>query len=209
MFDVLGFRASVKNTSLAGLVGGYHRLQREKLQAATIPVLHAGGVQEWSIATTVFSDTLLVWAKTGALAVDTFLASVSVLVARSVAIGWPLRGGIAVGDCILDRKHRIFLGQPIVDAHDAESAQEWIGAAFHPSCFLDNALGQSIQQHDSVRPYHVPVKSGRAPLEWAVHWGDRVFDARDLVSKLQLACTDPNGHAKYPPTDAYLQVVFP
>jgi len=204
MFDVLGFRSIVSDTNLQDLAAGYSRLLRLKLGAAQIPVLHAGGVRTVVSPTTIFSDTILIWADTARSSLDAFLASVSVLIAESVTMGWPLRGGIAVGECILDRTSRVFLGTPIVDANETEKAQGWIGAAFHPSCFTKPALARFIQAHDCVRHYQVPVQGAGKPLEWAVHWGDRVYDARKVVAGLAAKCKSAEGAKKYPPTDAYL-----
>jgi len=99
-------------------------------------------------------------------------------------MGWPIRGGIAYGRCYLNRKLRIFVGPPIVHAYEVEASQEWIGAAFYQSCLDHSRLSNIIKNHDCVKKYRVPVKHGRVPLEYAINWTDRLYDARQSIQEL-------------------------
>ena len=68
-------------------------------------------------------------------AMDTgFFMSLLFLMTIGLKRRFPLRMGVAYGDCIMDREKAIYLGQPIVDAHQTEQCQDWIGAGVHPSC---------------------------------------------------------------------------
>jgi hypothetical protein len=208
MFDVLGFRAIVKSTPLDHLVASYKRLLREKLEAAAIPVFGPGGLRTWRNATTIFSDTILLWAPDTPEALDTLLAASSVMLARFLEIGWPLRGGIARGEAVLDRQRRMFLGQPIVDAHDTETAQEWVGASFHSSCFARPESGRIIRNHDCVRLYSVPVKTGATKLDCAVHWADRVADPLSILLKMRSEAKDTRAQVKYDNTLSFVKTLL-
>jgi hypothetical protein len=207
MFDVLGFRTVVARTPLPLLRDTYRRLQREKQWAARIPVLGRSGVQDWVVPTTIFSDTILMWADDSYEALDTLLATCSILIGNTVMMGWPVRGGIAYGQCVLDRRRRMFVGQPIVDAHETQESQEWVGAALHHSCLSHQSLSTVMQKHDSVRSYAVPVKPGAPGLDWAIHWGDRIPDAQAAIAQLSQG-VGPSVRTKYDNTQAFLSAVL-
>ena len=186
------------------LLDKYRFLQQQKLDAANVPELSARGVKIWKIPTTVFSDTILIWANDNPNDLDIFLTTCSVLIANSVQMGWPIRGGIAYGQCYLSRKLRIFVGPPIVDAYETEGSQEWIGAAFHQSCLEHTGLSNMIKNHDCVAKYNVPVKPSKAPLEYAIHWADRLYDAGQMIRQLMNSQL-PEYHEKYQNTLLFIE----
>ena len=57
-----------------------------------------------------------------------------------------LRAGIAYGDAINQigpkGRNNILIGQPIIDAYKTERVQNWMGCAFHQSCFdiIENSI---------------------------------------------------------------------
>jgi hypothetical protein len=207
VFDVLGFREIVNQTPLPQLREMYLRLQREKVWAASIPVFGSSGTSEWVIATTIFSDTIVLWAQDTYESLDTLIATCSVLIGRSVLMGWPLRGGVAYGECILDRRRRVFIGKPMVNAYQTEQAQDWIGAAFHDSCLSHLRLGQVISTHDDVVHYSVPTKVGKPALEWAIRWGQRIADPEQAIAGLSQGAPS-SVQVKYANTLAFLRT-FP
>ena len=101
-----------------------------------------------------------------------FLAAVSSLVEAGLAVGVPVRGGVAYGPCVLRPSRGLFVGAPIVDAYETEQRQEWIGAACHPSCEMAATFSQR-KYSLPLRSWHVPVKPEPAgpKLDWAVEWG--------------------------------------
>jgi hypothetical protein len=84
----------------------------------------------------------------------------------------PLRAGFALGDCVIDPANELYVGQPIVDAYRTEQAQDWVGGAFHASCWRWPGLRDALGRASAIR-YAVPVKAGSAgvgPLEYALNW---------------------------------------
>jgi hypothetical protein len=94
-----------------------------------------------------------------------------ILVAQSLG-SLPLRIGIAFGECTIDPENDIYIGQPIVDAHRIEQRQEWIGGAFHPSCWNLGKFQERIENTATAINYPVPVKPNASgpPLAHALNW---------------------------------------
>ncbi len=65
---------------------------------------------------------------------DWFFRPLQYLFMRALKRRIALRGAVAYGETIINKSKRIFLGKPILDAHNLEKAQEWLGIAIHPSC---------------------------------------------------------------------------
>jgi hypothetical protein len=84
----------------------------------------------------------------------------------------PLRAGLAFGDCVIDPANELYVGQPIIDAYHTEQSQEWVGGAFHPSCWRRPGLRDALCRgyEGSAVQYAVPVKAGAEPLEYALNW---------------------------------------
>jgi len=103
----------------------------------------------------------------------------------------PLRAGIAFGECIIDPAKEIYIGQPMIDAYHTERAQEWVGGAFHPSCWQSPGLLEALcKGHDrSAVKYPVPTKTPgsveRVQLEYALNWpplADQDFSSDVLMA---------------------------
>ena len=118
----------------------------------------------------VFSDTILMWALVGET-MELLPGILGRLVARAMD-SMPLRAGLAFGDCVIDPANELYVGQPIIDAYHTEQAQEWVGGAFHPSCWrrpgLRDVLCRGYER--SAVKYAVPVKAGAEPLDYALNW---------------------------------------
>jgi hypothetical protein len=91
-----------------------------------------------------------------------------------------LRGAIAFGDTIIDPPTNTFLGQPIVDAHLAETAQEWVGLGVHPTAV------DGVRRCESVVEYKVPLKAGTPELTHAITW-HHYLQASDALARLEKA----------------------
>jgi hypothetical protein len=85
------------------------------------------------------------------------------MVAAAVDVGWPLRGALAYGECVLDRDTRTFIGQPIIDAYKTEEIQQWIGASLHRSVHNHPSMGERILRLEDIVAYDVPPKRRSQP----------------------------------------------
>ena len=170
MCDVLGFTSLVATTPLDAIHDRYLALLAE-LEPHPLFRMKAGTYErEIVLNRVVFSDTILMWAPVG----ETMELLPSVLgriMARAMG-SMPLRAGLAFGDCVIDPASELYVGQPIIDAYHTEQAQEWVGGAFHPSCWrrpgLRDVLCRGYER--SAVEYPVPVKPGAEPLDYALNW---------------------------------------
>jgi hypothetical protein len=110
VFDVLGFKQRLQEQGLDLILSGYRQLRQTKLQCGTIPVLSPGGGAHHRIGSTIASDTILFWCSDDWAAVQTLISASACLIAATMDMGWPLRGALAYGRCVLDRETRDILG---------------------------------------------------------------------------------------------------
>lgn len=112
---------------------------------------------------------------------DSFLETCNELICRSLQVGLPLRGALAVGDAIMDKERNIFLGQPIIDTNLLEREQKFIGAGM-----CSSFVGQTIPKHFSL-PFSRQMKRPYADfsgtvLDWPRHWRNtRPFDVKPFI----------------------------
>ena len=110
------------------------------------------------------------------------------------------QAGIAYGECAIRPSDGVYLGPPLVDAYQTEQAQEWIGAACHPSCqdsrdwtWYTGMTGSPIGAYD------VPVKpTASVELEWCLngpdHPGPLEFTEVGKWLSQQAAESDPHAN---------------
>jgi hypothetical protein len=170
MCDVLGFTSLVAATSLAEIRERYLALVAQLEPHPLFRIRTGTYEREIVLNRVVFSDTILLWAPAG----DTMELLPYVLghiIGKAVS-SLPLRAGLAFGECIIDPANELYVGQPIIDAYRTEQAQEWMGGAFHPSCWqrpgFRDVLCKGYER--SAIQYAVPVKPGTTPLEYALNW---------------------------------------
>jgi len=100
-FDVLGFQSRLQQHPLTEILGSYRSLAATKTHSGTIPILSPRGVAYYQVGSTIFSDTILFWCDADWGAVQSLLSASAYLIAAAIDIGWPLRGGLAYGECVL------------------------------------------------------------------------------------------------------------
>lgn len=166
LFDVLGFEDRIGRFSLEEVHGQY----RELLSIATSKGSHAfldarpagdGTMVPFlgfiDIGQDYFSDTILLWTRFRPATLKPFLHVCSSFMCETLRAELPVRGAIALGQAIMDKATRTYLGQPLVEAARGEKAQQWIGLAFCPS--FDNRRDVPFSA-DLVRPYAEHRKPG-------------------------------------------------
>ncbi|WP_189439856.1 hypothetical protein [Rhodanobacter panaciterrae] len=121
---------------------------------------------------------------------DAFLEICSELMCRSLQVGLPLRGALAVGDAILDKERNIFLGQPIIDANLLEHDQKFIGAGMCSS-FVSQTIPKrfALSFSQQMKKSSVREASGLI-LDWPRHWrSTRPFDLKKIVEAMNTDST--------------------
>lgn len=174
--DVLGFTRLVEQSHLSSLAEKYDAMLREAkascIMVKTYPSRTPSIPKRYRAGSAVFSDSILLWTdsarddrKGDAHKSDSFFAYVAGVFAIALKMRFPLRIGIAYGQCVINPAAGLFLGRPIIDAYRTQQAQDWVGVACHPSCF-DSPEGGDLcpTLKDGWQPgplveYDIPIKS--------------------------------------------------
>jgi hypothetical protein len=205
LVDVLGFSERVRNSSLATLIGGYRQLLSSVAWSASVPVFHilAGRKTEWAIRHVIFSDSLLLWSRPDPECVDFLLTACARITAEAARIGWPLRGIVTVGECVIDQGAGLYVGEGIVRAVEGEKIQNWLGFGIDERAVNHAVIGDSIRRHPDFIEYPVPVKPNSPPLPAALKW--KIYDpwAQSAVRTMMEAAPAPE-RSKYQATLDFL-----
>ena len=172
-FDILGFKSLIEEHPLVNIV----KMYRDLIKIGT-PIKFRSTkesskakdsfTEDIVLKHTVFSDSMIIWTEPTKSNINYFIYLLSLLMGNSILKQLPLRFGIAYGKCEMDISAQIFVGQPIIDAHLTESNQEWIGGAFHKSCY-SSPYFDLMKGLKFALPYDVPIKKKPKP-EFAVNW---------------------------------------
>jgi hypothetical protein len=152
--DLLGFRNIVRNldeNQLRARVDGWINLVDEGAQSAEISDLQ------------LISDTLFVAEVGNEQGLRKLLAFSRVLLNAGVRLALPIRGAITLGECSWGR---LIHGKAVIDAHELEAAQNWVGIACHPSV----AHTENLWGFGSLIVYPAPLKNGPIMLRPVVDW---------------------------------------
>lgn len=172
MIDVLGFKNLLATEHIQNICRMFRNLQYRTwhhMQNETLVISKSGALKECHpVHYAFFSDTILIWQdvelqdEDAGEKVDRLLISLQLFMSNSLANIVPLRAGIAWGECILEPTINMFIGRPIADAFILEDAQDWVGAAFHPSAMqLINSIKKYFPLNNLskyAQDYNVPIK---------------------------------------------------
>ena len=185
MCDVLGFSQLVGATSLETVYQKYRSLVDE-VGPDIFRTSPETSQRMYLVEHVVFSDTILFWAPADGQV--EILPGLLCNLMRQVMGSMPLRVGIAFGDCVIDPQEHIYIGQPIIDAYLTEQAQEWVGGAYHRSCWSAPGFPEFATEWAQIVKYPVPVKISDAAnrhqpsLEYAVNW--TLFTGLDVLTTI-------------------------
>jgi len=185
MMDILGFRDALQRYPILEIVENVARsFSATKHFECSVSTSVKPGIRQTSWTGTIkhrsalFSDTIIVWTSNitdPELGRDraiklTFLKNIADFIFQSFVCGVPIRVGVAFGQCYIHKSANIFIGQPIVDAHLVEMAQEWVGGALHPNCSPAEMFSWG-RLASPVVEYQIPVKEGfELSLGYALDW---------------------------------------
>lgn len=209
IFDVLGFSTRVKdpNQGIDSVFCLYQDMVKRVIAKEPMMCVGSKDVGDGTRCPTLysadiryvyFSDTIMLWMPLEPLFAGPFVQRCADLICEALCLRVPLRGSIALGESVMHKATGMFLGEPIIDAHDLEEAQEWIGVSFAPSGTWNPFIAElnPIQ----IIEYEVPVKEGkeklRTPLvlDWPRCWRDT--QEGSLCELLAQMNTSPK-YAKY------------
>jgi hypothetical protein len=188
MIDILGFQNLLKDD---GTVAAARRLERtlargryflSNSKRPDTDGTPGRGIHGQEFC--AFSDTVLAWTppipagvivdeKSSALDdIECFFGWLAYVLYYAFQFGLPMRAGVAFGQCSTIKDSNVMLGTPIVDAHNLEAAQKWVGCALHPSCIGERS---PIQDARLLSPYvlgydRIPFADGRLERGYVVDW---------------------------------------
>lgn len=210
--DVLGFTALVGKTDLGDLARRYAdlvtnanvalRMHVRATSFAAATGKHRAEQFTLDCEHVVFSDTVLLWSDpidTGGDGRDfdgrLFFHTLANLFSYAFTSGFPLRIGVAFGECVVNTSAQVFVGEAIVSAYHTEQAQDWLGVACHPSCerapWAKNlTMVRAVDRIPAgpLLPCAVPTKPQSAlhdVLRWSIDWPTILTSQRpELVAEV-------------------------
>src|ERR1700730_8354476 len=149
LLDVLGFSSLLSNDGSAGRLESYRKCLRNALEDAAFGP---------KVDYVVFSDSIVLTTGDNHEALKVLLRRCSRLFGIMLENDIPLRGAVAHGSYVRESvAQSVFVaGKPIVEAHQFEIAQDWVGIMLAPSvvrlvldlasyCRIDNIDNNSTQ----------------------------------------------------------------
>jgi hypothetical protein len=186
MCDVLGFSDLVKGKSLDAVVDDVLGWFRQALH-------HSINKNGWpeivptfdeidknsKIGLAWFSDTILLFTREDTdESLQELLQTVGWLLFETMHYTTRMRAGIAYGDAFIDPKNAMYVGVPIIEAHELEQQQQWSGAALTASAIerVPEFVRNGKYADWPVLPYNVPLKENKTFSTLAVNWTFGIHD---------------------------------
>jgi hypothetical protein len=185
-FDILGFRARLLSTPLLELAHDYekrivesHFFNRPYNSSGRIATLFKDHPKDvpWC-AQYVFSDSIiLVSHEAEIMSCMKLLVYAWRLSQHFMAVGTPLRGGIAYGELYQNPNLNVVVGKALAKAYELEECQNWIGAAIDtsvverfPDVFEAFDRDEYPVLKDLLFEYAVPMKDGTTRRLKTINW---------------------------------------
>ena len=190
MFDVLGFSNRMRDDGVDKVFSLYQELIDKVIVQEPMVCFGARDVGDGTqcpcfysadIRYVYFSDTIILCMPLEKLMAGPFAQRCADLVCEALSMRVPLRGAIALGEAVMHKGSGIFLGDPIIDAHKLEEAQEWIGVGFTRSGAWSHFIAELAPIQ--IIEYHVPLKDDKKDLlvplalDWPRRWRDTRKDS--------------------------------
>jgi len=207
IFDVLGFSQRMTEQKIDVMFSLYQTMIADVIEKEPMRCIGAHDMGDGTkcpslfsadIRYSYFSDTILVWMPLEKMFAGPFIQRCTDLLCEALMLEVPLRGAISLGEAVMHKKTGMYLGEPIIEAHNLEAAQDWLGVAFAPSGTWSPFIAEL--NPTQIIEYDVPVKQGKESLksplalDWPRQWRDTRSDS--LYEILQKLNTSPK-HSKY------------
>jgi hypothetical protein len=187
--DILGFSNLVETSDLDTVVikavewfrKALHHSLHKKNFPQEIPVFKELESHE-HIGVAWFSDTIFFYTKGDTDdSIRELLATVAWLLFETHMQGVTrVRVGIAYGDVFIDPDNSLYVGQPIIEAHQLEQQQQWSGGALAESAYERIPLVARSGQYADwwIVPYEVPLKEKGPTNMLAVNWNQGIHNKK-------------------------------
>ena len=186
--DILGFSDLVRDSDLRLVVersvGWFRNALTHSVHKAEFPIETpptADLERHTKVGVAWFSDTVLFYTKEDTdEAIQELLSTVAWLVFETILEGQTkVRGGLAYGEAFIDAQNSLYVGRPIIEAHELEKDQQWSGAALTQSA-IDRLpeLARTGKYADWWLVSHdVPLKNKRSCRTLAINWNQSFHDS--------------------------------
>lgn len=144
----------------------------------------------------IFSDSIILYAKSDGIEVfKSLLSKVSCIIEKSIALGLPIKGAIAKGECTVSLGYKpFFFGQPIIDAYTLEENVVLYGVVFH-NTVEEMARELAETSKDFVFDYPVPLKGGNSN-HYVLNWFGSDLET-NMVNLLAIRLTVSDSPRRY------------
>lgn len=183
LFDVLGFEDRIRRYSLSEVHDQYMNLLRIAKTKGSHAFLDSRPTGDGRTETPFFgyieieqdyfSDTILLWTRFDPGRFRPFIHMCSAFICEALQARLPIRGALALGEAIMDKSNRTYLGKPLVEAARAEKAQQWIGLGLgrsfinKPDVYFSSELIRPFTRHG--KPGSEDVLS-QLVVDWPRAW---------------------------------------
>lgn len=203
LLDIMGFKSLVSNGTvddiylkLYKIFSGFKNLEKTYNMRDKIWVEQ-------------FSDTILIIASG---INDAMLCVLNVFISEilnaALSLGILFKGAFAKGNIIVDKKHHICFGQPIIDAYLLEEEQAWFGIVCHDSITstivnnIDKLTVVDVNNNKTFKPlftyYDVPLKGYSKKILTCAWFNNPGIEVGKVINKLEeLKRNSPDHIVKY------------
>lgn len=152
--DILGFSNIIQNLSDADL-----SLRINEWVKLTVRAAKSASIDRFSM----LSDTVFAAADANEKGLVALITMARTLLNEGIQLSLPVRGAIAYGSFMWGE---LTYGKAVIEAHQLESAQNWIGI----SCASSVGLISACWGYDSLICYPIPMKNEQISLGAVVSW---------------------------------------
>lgn len=152
--DVLGFSNIIQNLSDADLSSRINEWVTLTARAA-----ESTSIDRFSM----LSDTVFAATDASEKGLVALITMARILLNEGIQLSLPVRGAIAYGSFTWGE---LTYGKAVIEAHQLESEQNWIGI----SCAASVGLISTCWGYDSLICYPIPLKNGQVSLGAVVSW---------------------------------------
>lgn len=168
VFDILGFSKLVISGELKRVFNTYVGIRAELSSMKK----HINALLDTNAITSqLFSNTFLLYSNgVSDKAFTALLAMCDALFMSTVKHGLSIRGSITVGN--LMTSGRAVVGKPIVEAHQHEGLQDWMGCLLTDKCIAEISKKEfdKCLNNCTILEYEIPLKSGEVCKQHAFNW---------------------------------------
>ena len=191
LFDILGFKRMLERSGhklknfVSNFSTSFHRDLINNIDNFPGNIIYSeNGTYRRAIRTMIYSDSVILYSG-GEDELDfAYMITYSgMLVYSAIQLGFPLRGAITYGNCIITDS--FILGNPIVKAYDLEQSQDWAGCIIDKDLLRDYSYLSKLSKQEKERmerrlnaliadtlilKYEIPKKCGEVTEDWALNW---------------------------------------